>query len=54
MSPACSSTFKWRETAGRLIGKGCANSVTVALPRPSRTRMSRRVGSASAENTLLS
>lgn len=32
MSPACSSTFKCRETAGWVISKGAASSATVASP----------------------
>ena len=53
MSPARSSTFKCLETAGRLIVKGLASSVTEASPAASRASIARRVGSASAANVLL-
>jgi hypothetical protein len=39
--------------AGMLIENGLANSVTDASPRVNRTRIARRVGSASAANVLL-
>jgi hypothetical protein len=42
------------ETACRLIGNGAANSLTVAAPVVSLARIARRVGSASAANTVLS
>jgi hypothetical protein len=41
------------ETAGMLISKGSASSVTEASPRARRARMARRVGSASAEKVEL-
>ena len=49
ISPARSSTFRWREIAGRLTANGAASSLTVASPSARRVRMARRVGSASAE-----
>ena len=49
ISPAPSSTFRCRETAGWLIANGFASSSTVASPCASRARIARRVGSASAE-----
>src|SRR3954447_14117471 len=54
ISPAFSSTFRCRETAGRLIENGSANSFTVASDSDSRARIARRVGSASAEKISLS
>jgi hypothetical protein len=44
--PACSSTLRCLETAGRLISKGSANSVTEASPRgeTSQDRAPRGVG----------
>src|SRR5215207_8534411 len=54
MRAACSSTFRWRETAGIDIGRGALSSVTVASRSASSSRIARRVGSASAENTALS
>ena len=54
ISPARSSTFRCRDTAGRLIANGAASSVTVASPRASRSRIARRVGSDRAANVLLS
>jgi hypothetical protein len=41
------------ETAGKLISKGSANSVTEASPEARRTRIARRVGSARAAKVLL-
>lgn len=54
MSAAPSSTFKCRDTAGIEMGWGAVNSVTVASRSASWARIARRVGSASAENTMLS
>src|SRR5260370_14748785 len=52
--PACSSTFRWRETAGWDTLNGAASSATVASPSASRVKIARLVGSASAPNTRLS
>src|SRR5882672_2023201 len=49
ISPAPSSTFRWREMAGCVISKGAASSITVASPLARRARIARRVGSAKAE-----
>ena len=49
--PADSSTRTCLETAGSDMGSGSANLVTGDSPSASRTRMSRRVGSARAENS---
>src|SRR3954451_3050559 len=49
--PASSSTFRCLETAWTVTSYGAASSLTVASPTASRATMSRRVGSASAENT---
>ena len=54
ISPARSSTLRCLETAGRLILKGFASSVTDLSPRDSLPRMARRVGSAKAANVVLS
>src|SRR6202171_3610594 len=54
MRAACSSTFRCRETAGSDIGSGALSSVTVASRSASSSRIARRVGSESAENTALS
>jgi hypothetical protein len=54
MSPARSNTFRCFETAGRVILKGLANSLTDFSPRASLPRIARRVGSASAANVELS
>src|SRR4051812_29924690 len=54
MSPARSSTLRWREIAGRLIGNGSASSFTVASPSARRVRIARRVGSARAANVSVS
>ena len=40
-------------TAGRLIAKGSASSLTVVSPKVRRAKIARLVGSASAENVLL-
>ena len=52
--PACSSTFRCRETAGWDTLNGAASSATVASPSASRLKIARLVGSASAPNTRLS
>src|SRR5215207_9892810 len=49
--PASSSTFRCLETAWTVTSYGAASSLTVASPTASLATMSRRVGSASAENT---
>ena len=53
MRPAFSSTFRCRETAGMLIGRGAANSVTAASPSERRSTICRRVGSARAAKVRL-
>src|SRR5215472_13163565 len=52
--PARSSTLRCLETAGRLIAKGLASSVTEVSPKASRARMARRVGSESAAKAVSS
>src|SRR6478672_6875983 len=47
-SPACLSTFRCWETAGRLTGSSPAIAPTEAGPSPSRSKTARRVGSPSA------
>ena len=54
MSAAPSSTFRCRDTAGIDMAWGAVSSVTVASCSASWARIARRVGSASAENTMLS
>src|SRR5438067_3852450 len=54
MSKACSSTLRCRDTAGIEIGNDAVSSETVALRSANSARIARRVGSASAENTVLS
>src|SRR5579862_8257059 len=54
MRPASSSTFKCCETAGCVISKGSASSITVASPSARRARIARRVGSAKAEKAASS
>ncbi len=51
--PARSSTLRCLETAGRLMSKGSASSVTETSPSESRARMARRVGSANAAKVVL-
>src|SRR5260370_1843264 len=51
--PAPSSTFKCLDTAGRLISKGLAKSVTEVWPEARRARMARLVGSTSAAKVEL-
>src|ERR1700733_10436946 len=53
ISPAPSSTFKCRETAGCVMSNGSAISVTVASPRVRRARIALRVGSANAVKAAL-
>ena len=53
MRPACSSTRRCFETAGRLIAKGAASSDTVQAPEASRARIARRVGIGKAANVVL-
>src|SRR6266508_5599815 len=53
MRPARSSTLRCLETAGKVISKGSASSVTEASPVARRARIARRVGSASAAKVLL-
>src|SRR6478672_7316864 len=47
-SPACLSTFRCWETAGRLTGSSPAIAPTEAGPSPRRSKTARRVGSPSA------
>src|SRR6185312_11064078 len=54
MRPASSRTLRCREMAGWDIGNGAATSRTARSPSASRARIARRVGSASAPNTVLS
>ena len=54
ISRARSSTFRCFETAGRLMAKGSASSLTGASPSTRRARIARRVGSASAAKVALS
>ncbi len=54
ISSACSSTRKCLEIAGTEIEKGRANSVPEASPCARRSKMARRVGSASAKKTVVS
>src|SRR2546425_9626716 len=44
-------SFRWRETAGWVISKGSASSMTVASPRARRARIARRVGSDKAKRS---
>src|SRR5207302_388951 len=53
MSPARSSTFRCFETAGWLMRKGFASSITPASPQARRARIARRVGSARAPKVSL-
>src|SRR5690606_27090064 len=53
INPARWSTFRCFVIAGALMSKGSASSFTVASPSASRSRMARRVGSASAEKRAL-
>src|SRR5256885_3179925 len=52
IKPARSRTLRGLEIAGWLISNGAASSVTVASPSASRTRIARRVGSASAAKVV--
>ena len=52
ISPARSSTLRCFDTAGRLMAKGLASSVTEVSPSANRARMARRVGSERAENAV--
>src|SRR4029077_1414207 len=52
MRPARSRTFKCFETAGRLMAKGSASSVTERAPKARRARTARRVGSARADSVM--
>src|SRR5215467_285800 len=54
ISSACSSTRKCLEIAGTEIEKGRASSVPEASPCDRRSKMARRVGSASAKKTVVS
>src|SRR5262245_25707683 len=47
-SPACFSSRRWRETAGRLMGRVSAISRTERSPPPSSSTIARRCGSPSA------
>ena len=54
MSPAFSSTLMCLVTAGMVILKGSANSVTVLSPDASWARIARRAGCANAESVVSS
>src|SRR5262249_9403998 len=49
-SPAWRSSLRWRETAGRLIGRTSAICWTERAPPPRTSRIARRLGSPSASN----
>ena len=49
-SPACLSSRRWRDTAGRLIGSSSASSCTERSPPRSCSTIARRCGSPSASN----
>src|ERR1019366_909303 len=53
-SPACRSTLRCCETAGRVIAKDAATSCTGRAPPRSRSRMARRTGLAMASKTSAS
>jgi hypothetical protein len=53
ISPARSSTLRCLETAGSLMSKGSARSMTVVSPKARRARIARRAGSARAAKVVL-